>query len=387
MRRNIGWRMALGALLGAGLVAVGLCAGCSPAMPAAEKPSQASEPQTLEEQADAIVAAMTTNEKIGQMVMIGIHGTELDEDSKTMLRQFHIGGIVYFDRNIKSQDQLKLLSEQLQAYAQGEAQQKVPLFLAIDEEGGTVSRGRGVIPAPPSEADIGASGQPERARASAASTAQALRAAGINLNLAPVADVSSSDARAFSGDAQVAARFTEKAVSGYEQEGMLCALKHFPGIGKGAVDSHQEVSRVDVPRETLEREDLLPFAEVIASQRPEDFLILVSHLIYPCYDAAHSASQSRAVMTDLLRGQLGYQGIILTDDLEMGAVANHVPLRQAGANAVVAGADLVLVCHEYPHEEEVYLGIKDAVDAGEISEERLDASVRRIVLAKLAHAL
>ena len=387
MRRNIGWRMALGALLGAGLVAVGLCAGCNPAMPAAEKPAQASEPQTLEERADAIVAAMTTNEKIGQMVMIGIHGTELDEDSKTMLRQFHIGGIVYFDRNIKSQDQIKALSEHLQAYAQGEAQQKVPLFLAIDEEGGTVSRGRGVIPAPPSEADIGASGQPERARASAASTAQALRAAGINLNLAPVADVSSSDARAFSGDAQVAARFTEKAVSGYEQEGMLCALKHFPGIGKGAVDSHQEVSRVDVPRETLEREDLLPFAEIIASQRPEDFLILVSHLIYPCYDAAHSASQSRAVMTDLLRGRLGYQGIILTDDLEMGAVANHVPLRQAGANAVVAGADIVLVCHEYPHEEEVYLGIKDAVDAGEISEERLDASVRRIVLAKLAHAL
>ena len=383
----MGWRMALGALLGAGLVAVGLCAGCSPAMPAAEKPAQASEPQTLEERADAIVAAMTTNEKIGQMVMIGIHGTELDEDSKTMLRQFHIGGIVYFDRNIKSQEQIKALSEQLQAYAQGEAQQKVPLFLAIDEEGGTVSRGRGVIPAPPSEADIGASGQPERARASAASTAQALRAAGINLNLAPVADVSSSDARAFSGDAQVAARFTEKAVSGYEQEGMLCALKHFPGIGKGAVDSHQEVSRVDAPRETLEREDLLPFAEIIASQRPEDFLILVSHLIYPCYDAAHSASQSRAVMTDLLRGQLGYQGIILTDDLEMGAVANHVPLRQAGANAVVAGADIVLVCHEYPHEEEVYLGIKDAVDAGEISEERLDASVRRIVLAKLAHAL
>lgn len=387
MRRNIGWRMALGALLGAGLVAVGLCAGCSPAMPAAEKPAQASEPQTLEERADAIVAAMTTNEKVGQMVMIGIHGTELDEDSKTMLRQFHIGGIVYFDRNIKSQDQLKALSEQLQAYAQGEAQQKVPLFLAIDEEGGTVSRGRGVIPEPPSEAAIGASGQPERARMSAASTAQALRAAGINLNLAPVADVSSSDARAFSGDAQIAARFAEEAVSGYEQEGMLCALKHFPGIGKGAVDSHQEVSRVEASRETMEREDLLPFAEVIASQRPEDFLILVSHLIYPCYDAAHSASQSRAVMTDLLRGQLGYQGIILTDDLEMGAVANHVPLRQAGANAIQAGADIVLVCHEYPHEEEVYLGIKDAVDAGEISEERLNASVRRVVLAKLAHAL
>ena len=92
-------------------------------------------------------------------------------------------------------------------------------------------------------------------------------------------------------------------------------------------------------------------------------------------------------MTELLRGKLGYKGIILTDDMEMGAVANHVPMRQIGVNAVRAGADIVLVCHEYPHEEDVYMGIKDAVDAGEISEERLDESVRRIVMAKLSHAL
>ena len=370
--------MALGALLGAGLLAMGLLAGCS---------GRQAEPQTLEERADAIVAQMTTNEKIGQMVMIGIHGKDIDEDSKTMLRQFHIGGVVYFDRNIETQEQLKALSEHLQAYAQGEAQQKVSLFLAIDEEGGAVSRGKGVIPAPESEVAIGASGQPESARDSAAETAQSLRSVGVNLNLAPVVDVGTRDTRSFAGDAATVALFADKAAEGYEQEGMLCALKHFPGIGKGAVDSHQEVSRVEASRETMEKEDLVPFAEIIRSHQPESYLILVSHLIYPCYDAAHSASQSRAVMTDLLRGQLGYRGIILTDDLEMGAIAQHVPLRQAGANAVKAGADIVLVCHEYPHEEEVYMGIKDAVDAGEISEERLDASVRRIVLAKLAHAL
>ena len=378
MRKKRNCRMALGALLGAGLLAMGLLAGCS---------GRQAEPQTLEEQADAIVAKMTTNEKIGQMVMIGIHGKDIDEDSKTMLRQFHIGGVVYFDRNIETQEQLKALSEHLQAYAQGEAQQKVPLFLAIDEEGGAVSRGKGVIPVPESEAAIGASGQPERARDSAAETARSLRSVGINLNLAPVVDVGTRDTRSFAGDAATVALFAGKAAEGYEQEGMLCALKHFPGIGKGAVDSHQEVSRVEASRETMEKEDLVPFAEIIRSHQPESYLILVSHLIYPCYDAAHSASQSRAVMTDLLRGQLGYQGIILTDDLEMGAITQHVPLRQAGANAIEAGADIVLVCHEYPHEEEVYLGIKDAVDAGEISEERLNASVRRIVLAKLAHAL
>ena len=133
MKGRDGWRVMVGIMLGMGLLALGLLAGCG---------SKAQEPQTLEEKADAIVASMTTNEKIGQMVMIGVHGTDIDDDSKAMLRQFHIGGVVYFDRNIKSQEQLKSFSEHLQAYAQGEeAQQKVPLFLAIDEEGGSVSRG------------------------------------------------------------------------------------------------------------------------------------------------------------------------------------------------------------------------------------------------------
>ena len=388
MKEIKGWRRLAAAVLGTGLLTVGMMTGCGSQAPTAKESAAAAEPQTLEEKADAIVAKMTTNEKIGQMVMIGVHGTDIDDDSKAMLRQFHIGGVVYFDRNIKSQEQLKAFSEHLQAYAQGEeAQQKVPLFLGIDEEGGVVSRGKGVIPAPESEAAIGSSGKPELAQASAVKTAQSLRAVGINLNLAPVADVGSRDSRSFARDAKTVALFTGKAADGYEQAGMMYALKHFPGIGKGTVDSHQEVSRVDASRATMEKEDLVPFSEVIRSHRPENYMILVSHLIYPCYDASHSASQSHAIMTELLRGQLGYQGIIITDDLEMGAVANHVSMRQVGVNAIQAGADIVLVCHEYPHEEDVYMGIKDAVDAGKISEERLDASVRRIVMAKLAHSL
>ena len=384
INRNSSWFRMLAVMLGTGLLTIGAFAGCSSENAVTEK----AKPQTIEEKADAIVAAMTTNEKIGQMVMIGVHGTDIDDDSKAMLRQFHIGGVIYFDRNIKSQMQLKAFSEHLQAYAQGdEAQQKAPLFIGIDEEGGIVSRGKDVIAVPESEQAIGASGKPELAQASAVKTAQELKEVGINLNMAPVADVGSKDTRSFASDANTVTLFTSKAVDGYEQEGMMYALKHFPGIGKGKVDSHKEVSRVDASKGIMEKEDLVPFAEMIKARRPENYMILVSHLIYPCYDPDYSASQSSAVMTDLLRGKLGYKGIIITDDLEMGAVANHVSMRRIGVNAVKAGADIVLVCHEYPHEEDVYMGLKDAVDAGEITEDRLNESVRRIVMAKLAHKL
>ena len=340
INRNSSWLRMLAVMLGTGLLTIGAFAGCSSENAVTEKVK----PQTIEEKADAIVAAMTTNEKIGQMVMIGVHGMDIDDDSKAMLRQFHIGGVIYFDRNIKSQMQLKAFSEHLQAYAQGEdAHQKVPLFIGIDEEGGIVSRGKGVIPVPESEQAIGASGKPELAQASAVKTAQALKEVGINLNMAPVADVGSKDTRSFASDANTVTLFTGKAADGYEQEGMMYALKHFPGIGKGKVDSHKEVSRVDASKGIMEKEDLVPFAEMIKTRRPENYMILVSHLIYPCYDPDHSASQSSAVMTDLLRGKLGYKGIIITDDLEMGAVANHVSMRRIGVNAVKAGADIVLV--------------------------------------------
>ena len=384
INRNSSWFRMLAVMLGTGLLIIGAFAGCSSENAVTEK----AKPQTIEEKTDAIVAAMTTNEKIGQMVMIGVHGTDIDDDSKAMLRQFHIGGVIYFDRNIKSQMQLKAFSEHLQAYAQGdEAQQKAPLFIGIDEEGGIVSRGKDVIAVPESEQAIGASGKPELAQASAVKTAQELKKVGINLNMAPVADVGSKDTRSFASDANTVTLFTSKAAEGYEQEGIMYALKHFPGIGKGKVDSHKEVSRVDAAKGIMEKEDLVPFAEMIKTRRPENYMILVSHLIYPCYDPDYSASQSSAVMTDLLRGKLGYKGIIITDDLEMGAVANHVSMRRIGVNAVKAGADIVLVCHEYPHEEDVYMGLKDAVDAGEITEDRLNESVRRIVMAKLAHKL
>ena len=329
--------------------------------------------QTIDAQVDEIVSSMTLTEKVGQMVMIGVQGTDIDENSEYLLRQFHIGGVILFDRNLKSAEQTKALVQHLQAYAQGEeAHQKVPLFIAIDEEGGEVVRGSAFLPPPPSQQEIGASGDP----------AQPL---GINVNFAPVADIGSPDRRSYAKDAATVASFVASAADGYESEGMLYALKHFPGIGKGRVDSHKEVSTIDASRETLEKEDLVPFRKTIAARAPENYFILVSHLIYPALDPEHSASQSHAILTELLRERMGYEGIIITDDLEMGAVANHAPYRQLGANAVKAGADIALICHEYEHENDIYMGILEAAQAGEISEAQIDASVRRIVRAKLAH--
>lgn len=336
--------------------------------------------QTLDEQADAIVAAMSDTEKVGQMVMIGIRALEADADSLYMLRQYHFGGVVLFDRNLSSAEQTRALIADLQAGA-GE---KIPLFVGIDEEGGRVVRGTAFIPAPPSQQELGMSGDLSRAEDSAARTAEVLKELGFNLNLAPVADVS-SEPRSFASEPNLAAKCVLAAARGYEAHRMLYALKHFPGIGRGTVDSHEDGSAITATAAELSASDLVPFHAVIDAKQPEDYMILVSHLHYPAYDAENPASLSRPVVTDLLRGELGYQGIILTDDVEMGAIARYYAPREIGVRAVEAGADIVLSCQEIPFQTEVYLGLLDAVRDGRIPMERVDASVRRIVKAKLLH--
>lgn len=335
--------------------------------------------KTLDQKVDDIVASMTAKEKIGQMVMIGVRGTDINDDSRYMLNNYHVGGVVLFDRNLESTEQTQTLTKNLQQAAK-EGGQKVPLFIGIDEEGGRVVRGKAFITPPPAQRELGA-GETPKVEDWADKTAKELKNLGINVNFAPVADVGSD--RSYSDDADKVAICVKAAAQGYEANGEIFALKHFPGIGKGTVDSHAEVSEITASKETLEQEDLLPFRNIIEDTPAENFMVMVSHLKYPAFDSEHSASQSKAIMTDLLRGEMHYDGIIITDDMEMGAVANHASFRDLGANAVKAGADIVLICHEYPHEQEIYEGILDAYEHGEISDERLNESVRRIVKAKL----
>lgn len=336
---------------------------------------------TIDEKVDKTVESMSQTEKLGQMVMIGIQGTKVDDDSLYMLHQFHMGGVILFDRNMDSPEQVKQLTSDLQA----QSNEKVPLFIGIDEEGGDVVRMAEKLTPPPSQKEIGATGDIEQAKTWAIKTAKSLKDMGINVNFAPVADVGSNDKRSYSTDINTVIDFVRVATKGYQQENIIYSLKHFPGIGKGKVDSHVDSSNIDASKDTLMAEDILPFKTIIDENEPNDYFILVSHLKYPALDEEYPASLSSKIMTDLLRYELGYKGIIITDDMEMGAVANHNDFRSIGVNAVKAGADIVLVCHEYEHQQEVYLGLLDAVNSGEISQERIDESVKRIIKVKLLH--
>ncbi|BEU87063.1 beta-N-acetylhexosaminidase [Selenomonas sp. TAMA-11512] len=336
---------------------------------------------SIDARAEAMLSEMSAAEKIGQLVMIGIRGTEPDDDSLYMLHQYHIGGIVLFDRNIESKAQIRAFTAELQKRA-GE---RVPLFIAVDQEGGIVTRGEGVLTAPPSAQSIGESGDPALAEGWARKIGEELTSLGINVNFAPAADVGTKDTRSYSALAEDVRNYVLAAAAGYEEAGILCALKHFPGIGKGQTDSHVDRSEIPAALAELEAEDMLPFMAVLRETPHDGCMVMVSHLLYPELDAAHPASQSPYIMTELLRERCGYTGIIITDDVEMGAVSRYDSFRDIGVKSILAGADIVLVCHEYEHETEVYLGLLGAYEDGRLTEKRLDESVRRILKSKLTH--
>lgn len=362
--------------LAALFVALFLSAGCGGAATQTGT-NGANSKMTREERADAILSQMTLFEKIGQMVMIGVHGTELDDDSRFMLSEYAVGGVILFDRNLETAEGVRRFTKELQEARHGE----LPLLIAIDEEGGPVARMTDILPPPPAQAKIGENGDPTAARARAKETAQSLRGFGFNLNFAPVADVGDGP-RYYSADAETVTDFVREAAAGYAEEKMICTLKHFPGLGKGESDTHLDTVVVNADRETLEAEDLVPFRAMISQGNPTQFFVMVSHITYTALDENLPASLSPAVMTDLLREKLGWQGVIVTDDLEMGA-ADIFPFKELGVRAVEGGADLVLVCHEYAHQQDVYNGLLTAVQNGTIPESRIDESVRRILRAKM----
>ena len=370
------WAFVLSFLVGL----LSLCTGCQLAADTGksltDKPAQ-----TMDEQVETIVNSMTLAEKVGQMVMIGVQGTDVDADSLYMLHQYHIGNIILFDRNLENAEQTQTFT----AHLREQAEQKVPLFIGIDEEGGAVVRGKSFITPPPSQQEIGESGDVTKAERWADKTAQRLRDLGINVNFAPVADLGGTSGRSYGKDPEQVTKFLQAAAQGYEKNRVMYALKHFPGIGRGTMDTHLDVSSVMASREELMKSDLIPFRNMIGDRGDEDSFILVGHLKYPAFDPDRPASQSPAIITELLRKELGYDGIIITDDLEMGAVSKYGSYRELGVRSIQAGADMVMMCHEYQHETDAYLGILEAVENGEISEAQIDASVKRIVKAKLLH--
>lgn len=337
---------------------------------------------TIEEKAAAIAASMSPEDKVGQLLMAGIQQPALDAEAAKQIEECHIGNIILFDRNMESQQQVRQLTAALRK--QIAAQSHIAPFIALDQEGGQVLRMRQDFPDVPGEAAVGESGKPEEAKKWAVVTGQTLKDMGINVNFAPVVDLGSKAGRSYSTNPDTVTAFALQACQGYREVGIWCALKHFPGIGRAKTDPHIDGDRVQVSREELEQQELKPFHDMLQQVPQDDVFVMVSNVTFPALDAQWPACLSANVMTDLLRNTYQYQGLILSDDMEMGAMAKHYAFSDMGVMAVKAGADIVLVCHDYGHERETYEGLVKAYQEDEAFRQLVDEKVKRIIRIKLA---
>ena len=351
---------------------------------------QSSEPKsevknpTLHDAAVKMVAGMSLEEKIGQMLLIGIDGTEIDEGALSMLRDYHVGGVILFDRNMNNKYQVTGLNANLQRL--NKEYNKLPLYLCVDQEGGMVARMKQGLTVAPAAARIAEQGTPEDARRWAYQTAMELETIGFNVNFAPVLDIGIPYGRSYGHDAASVSKFTEAACRGYDQAGIIYSLKHFPGMGKSEVDPHTEQYRITASKEILLQEDTIPFKNIIQNFDNQDFMVMVGHLIYTGLDTL-PASVSPQVINNFLRNELGFQGIVITDDMEMGALTSMYGFREMGVAAVQAGVDVLLVCHNYEHQQQVYQGVLEAVKTNKLTTAAIDAAAVRIVENKMIKLL
>ena len=337
-----------------------------------------------EEKVDKLVANMSDADKVGQLLMIGIHGKTLNDDAKFMLNEYRVGGIILFDRNMESQDQVKSLITDINKT--GKSAGLTPLFIGIDQEGGAVARMEDqLIKVPPAE-ELGK--EPiEQAVSLAKQSGTELKDLGFNINFAPVADLGLTYGRSFSTNPDEVVRYASAVGKAYDEAGLWYSYKHFPGIGKTDVDLHADTSVVPVSKETLLNEDTKVFVDLIKQSKPNTYAIMVSHAMYPQIDPDHPSSLSKAIITDWLRKDMGYNGVVVTDDMDMGALAKHYTFGDMAVQSILAGSDILLVCHEYEHMQEAYNGLMKAVKDGRISKERLDESVKRILLMKMSRGM
>jgi beta-N-acetylhexosaminidase len=331
---------------------------------------------------------LTLEQKIGQLMIIGFDGIEAESGLLEMIRKYHMGGVILFARNVHSPQQVAQLTNKLQQTAIESG--NPGLFIAIDQEGGRVARlteQTGFTEFPAAMA-IGATGDAENAYRMASAMAVEMRAVGINIDFAPVLDVNNNPAnpvigtRSFSADPKIVATFGAAFARGLQENGVLAFGKHFPGHGDTGTDSHIALPLVPHDRARLGQIELLPFKCAIA----QNFAgIMSAHVTFPAIDPhpGMPATLSRAVLTGLLRDELDFHGLIITDSLEMGALAeNGFPPPVGATLAFAAGADVLLFNRDHTMHKQAFANLVQAVKEGNISQAQLDSSVRRILEAK-----
>ena len=316
----------------------------------------------------------------GQRLMVGFEGTEFSADLKYMIDRLKVGGIILFAQNIKSPEQLKDLCTAMQTHAR--ARGNPPLFIAIDQEGGQVARLKDPFTEFPGNPHMKTEDDAIRF---AEVTAAELFQVGINMNMAPVLDVAPKDVqsvmaeRVFGHDPAWVERLGVSVICHLQQNNIMAVAKHFPGIGRTTLDSHLDMPSLDADISDLESFDMIPFK---AGIKQDVCGIMLSHILYPKIDPEWPASMSKRIASDLLRDRMGFAGLTLTDDLDMGAMVNHYDVNTIVGRVLDADIDIVLICHKGQNIELAFEEIlKHITDSQELRAKGVE-SVQRIMNAK-----
>lgn len=343
----------------------------------------------LEKRTDKIISNMSLEQKIGQMMVYGFKGTKASEDALRLIDKYNVGGLVVFTHNIEDQSQLSSMTRQLQNYSV--AKNKVPVFIAIDQEGGKVMRIKNFGTTLPGNMNIGATRSSELSFLAGKLTAVDLEMLGINVNFAPVIDVNTSKynevigVRSFGSDPDMVAKLGSSYIRGIQSRRVSATAKHFPGHGDTSGDSHFEMPSLNKSYDQILATDLKPFRSAIRSGVDS---IMTAHISVPSLDPSGTpATLSKKIINGLLREQMKYQGLVVTDDMEMQAITKDGGISKAAINAVLAGCDIITVVWTDRAKDEAYISLLKAVKSGLISEERIDQSVKRIIKTKLKRGL
>lgn len=328
------------------------------------------------------INAMSLEEKIGQMVIAGIDGETLGENTVTLIKQYHVGGIILFSKNLKGVNQSLHLINDLKEI---NASNPIPLFISVDEEGGRVSRLPPEIKKMPPSQDIGNMNSVLLSYQVGMTIGKQLKAFGFNMDFAPVLDINNNPDnpvignRAFGNHPKVVKEMGIAEMQGLQDERVIPVVKHFPGHGNTATDSHVGLPVEDHSLQMLKNFELIPFEEAINNQADA---VMVAHILLPQIDPQYPSSMSKTIITHLLREDLNFTGVVMTDDLTMGAILKNYDIKEAAIASILAGTDILLVCHQFNNVTYVMNGIKEAVEKGTLSEERINESVYRILKLK-----
>lgn len=337
----------------------------------------------MTDKAAKFTSSASATSAAGQLLIVGFDGTRYTSAIGSWFKKIRPAGVILFARNIENADQTRTLISDIVKLA--EDQSLAPLFVCVDQEGGGVSRLPKEYPPFPTARALGKDGSSELVETIHAKMGRVLADIGFNVDFAPVLDLDTNPVnpiigdRSFSSDPEKAGRLGRAAIRGLRSAGILTCAKHFPGHGDTSLDSHHDLPVDSRSAGRIEEVELHPFREAL--EEDVEF-VMTAHVIYPAFDELLPATLSEKIVTGLLRNKMGYNGLIVGDDMDMKAVSDHWGTEESTRLAMKAGVDTLLVCHETPRREAVHESLKRMIGEGEMAPEEVLARIGRIFAAK-----